>query len=206
MQVALTNPLGAKLQRLFEIANFRVFDRLRYGPRKWPNLGQKWKFSKPRVGTRIYRLESLSIGLRLPGYFFHAARKGPGMGLLEDTYGRTQKMATRRCPKRPPGTTFWQKSQKWGFFAIFRFARLNHLKKPVLLIYGSGGRHKRTGAQNSQNRLWRPFWPNRHFGPSGPGVRNPPKILLWNVHFNLSRTFTNLFQLFFTSFWFKMLL
>ena len=101
----------------------------------------------------------------------------PGKIYYSATFWHIQKRAPEGLPKWPSGTTFWSKSSKWVFFSIFRFARFILLKKPVFLIYGSGGCYKRVGAQKCQNRFWSRFWRFRPNQPSWPGARNPLKLL-----------------------------
>ena len=113
-----------------------VFDLLRWGPRKWPIFRQKLISSKPSIRIMSDRLQPVSLGLKSTGYFFGATRKDRCMIFLEDTFGRIQIRAPAWPPNWPPATTFWPKSSKRGDFSFFRFARSNHLKKPVLPKWG----------------------------------------------------------------------
>ena len=108
-------------------------------------MRQKQIISKPRFGNRICRLEQVSVHLKLPGYFFHAARKGHDVGLLEITFGRIKKSYLRLVKMAVPHRNM-AKISKIGVFQDFSIRAFKSLEKKFR-IYGFLGSFTRVGAK-----------------------------------------------------------
>ena len=130
----------------------RIRDFLKFSW-KWQKWLQNSRTSNWGLNTTRNHHGSLSLTHGHIRKLFIRSFGRPGKSYVTATFWYFQKNAPQGCWNGRPGPHFGQNLKSGRFLGFFNSRVLIYKKKPVFLIYGSGGFYKRAGAQNCQNRV-----------------------------------------------------